>query len=822
MQLLSVMFIRFSLFLSLMISEGLPPARAADPTPSDLVLIQNGQLPIILTAPHGGSAPIPGITLRNLQGKLDKALYTAGGDPGTDIIVQAMAREIRALTGKDPYVVMARFDRKFIDANRGPEIAFDNPAAEPYYQLYHQTIRRFVDEIRAGYPAGLLVDVHGQGKFPDHLVRGTWNGRAVGKLVERAGMAAITGKNGLFGQLERNGFALFPSNNVPASGTNEDAGFNGGHTVTRYGSHRTDGIDAVLFEFGDKHRRKPEIEDWAKRAAKAVVAFHDVHLKAGGRIEARATVEPEPWSLIRDIEITSRWPQGGRLQEDRVSAVLYRPRDGEQLPAAVIINSSGGVSAQVEHHYARLLVRHGMAGLVVDSFTARGARRTADDQSRVPQDKSNADAFAGYRWLIAQPWVDAGRIIVLGMSRGGEAAYSAAVEGLRKRAGGSDTKFAAHVAITAGSCNFQLRDPRTTGAPIFFMLAEFDDVLAVPNCIDFIQRMRDAGPANIRIAVYPGVHHSFESTSGITFAAGDWNSGGCSGRFLRDEGNVLYDRTTGLRATPGDQAEFLAKTCLKRGYRNGGDDRVKAQAAADLLQFLRDVEVLRDDEARAVVPDCNGVLQGIARENCVRARNGWPGDLVALARVLMAGTSGTKVDAVITRLLELAAKRGNSQAQFELSILLRQGRGIAPDLPRALQLARASAEAGDPAGMNTYAVIIRDGIGRQADDAEAAVWFQRSADLRNTFGMTNLGRMIWHGRGGLPRDRAEATTLWKRAVFLDRNPRAAVFLGEALESGEGIGADKVEAIRHYEIAAGQNVESDAKQRATEALARLRK
>ncbi len=256
------------------------PAVAAEPTPSDLVLIQRGTLPIILTAPHGGREPIPGIPPRNLEGKKNTVRYWAHGDPGTDIVVQSMAREIRALTGHDVYMVMARFDRKFIDANRAPAIAYDNPASAPFYRLYHDTIRRFVDEIRTTHPAGLLIDVHGQHKFPDHLVRGTHNGRAVSKLIARAGVAAIVGPNGLFGQLEANGFAVFPGNDIPPAGTSEDAGFNGGFTVFQYGSHRNSGIDAVQFEFGVKHRRKGEIEEWAKHAARSVVAFHDTYLRS--------------------------------------------------------------------------------------------------------------------------------------------------------------------------------------------------------------------------------------------------------------------------------------------------------------------------------------------------------------------------------------------------------------------------------------------------------------------------------------------------------------------------------------------------------------
>jgi dienelactone hydrolase len=133
-----------------------------------------------------------------------------------------------------------------------------------------------------------------------------------------------------------------------------------------------------------------------------------------------SNAEEQGWDFVHDIELVSRWPLGLReMGEDRVTAVLYRPKIEGRLPAAVIINSSGGVSAHTDHFYARALARQGMAALVVDSFTARNVRRTGDDQNRVAQSKSNADAFAGHRWLAAQPWVDTDRIVVMGMSRGG-------------------------------------------------------------------------------------------------------------------------------------------------------------------------------------------------------------------------------------------------------------------------------------------------------------------------------------------------------------------------------------------------------------------
>lgn len=231
---------------------------------------------------------------------------------------------------------------------------------------------------------------------------------------------------------------------------------------------------------------------------------------------APAFAQTRGWTLQRDIEFVSRWPVGATgFGEDRIMADLYRPDAVGARPAAVIISSSGGVAAHVEHYYARLLATNGMAALVVDSFGPRGVKRTGDDQNRVAQQKSNADAFAGLRWLQAQAFVDRSRVIVLGMSRGGEAAYSAAMNALRKRMDVGELTFAAHVAIAPGSCNFPQRDARMNGRPVFFMLAEYDQVQLLSSCFDIIERMKKAGGAAIRVAVYPGVHHSFERTGGI-------------------------------------------------------------------------------------------------------------------------------------------------------------------------------------------------------------------------------------------------------------------------------------------------------------------
>ncbi|MEO7728795.1 MAG: hypothetical protein ABIS45_16205 [Burkholderiales bacterium] len=267
-----------SLFLFSIFSQ---QSFAANDAPADLVLVRQGTLPVILTAPHGGRQAVPGIEERNIEGKPGGkgAKYVKGADTNTDILALRIADEIERITGRTPYIVMAKFARKYIDANRSPEIAMDDARARPYYDTYHNAVRQIIAEIRGKYPAGLLIDVHGQHFVPDVVMRGTHNGKSVTRLLQRAGFDAVTGPNGIFGQIEANGFKVFPGNDLPPRGKYEDAGLNGGYTVATYGSDTVDGIDAVQMEFGSNYRAKAALDKSGKDAGKAIAAFYEAYLK---------------------------------------------------------------------------------------------------------------------------------------------------------------------------------------------------------------------------------------------------------------------------------------------------------------------------------------------------------------------------------------------------------------------------------------------------------------------------------------------------------------------------------------------------------------
>src|SRR3954453_12249663 len=103
----------------------------------------------------------------------------------------------------------------------------------------------------------------------------------------------------------------------------------------------------------------------------------------------------DTWTVTRDIGLISRARLPAGVREEKIIADLFRPNRSGRLPAAVIINSSGGVLPFVEMNYASGLASNGAVALVVDSFMPRGVRRTSDDQTRMNHSQSIADAVAG-------------------------------------------------------------------------------------------------------------------------------------------------------------------------------------------------------------------------------------------------------------------------------------------------------------------------------------------------------------------------------------------------------------------------------------------
>lgn len=241
---------------------------------------QSGELPILITAPHGGSLAIPGVPKRlGPEGERKSGKFVTSQDSRTFELATATAKHIENLTGRKPYLVACKAHRQYVDPNRPEKEGVEHPKAAAVHAAFHGQVREFVDELRKKFPNGaLLLDIHGQSALPDALIRGTQNGTTVMRMVEKHGVAALTGEASLFGQLAAKGVKVEPPNTPPGTPP-EPRGYNGGWIVRCYGSHTTNGVDAIQLEFGGSLRTDAKKrEETAKFLAEAIKAYAEKYL----------------------------------------------------------------------------------------------------------------------------------------------------------------------------------------------------------------------------------------------------------------------------------------------------------------------------------------------------------------------------------------------------------------------------------------------------------------------------------------------------------------------------------------------------------------
>ncbi len=234
--------------------------------PLRFVTLWAGTLPIILSAPHGGREAIPGIASRR---GYEVPQFTTGRDSNTAELAEQVGTMLAAELGGRPFLVLARFERKYIDANRAPSAAYESPGAKLYYDGYHRTLGEACRNVQQRWGHGLLVDLHGQRAEPETIFRGTNNGKSVSELERRFGRGALTGNDSILGQLVLKGYKVSPN----GAGNELERRYTGGFTTQTYGSHRGTGIDAIQLELGTALRQRENLKRTAVDLAQAIAVF---------------------------------------------------------------------------------------------------------------------------------------------------------------------------------------------------------------------------------------------------------------------------------------------------------------------------------------------------------------------------------------------------------------------------------------------------------------------------------------------------------------------------------------------------------------------
>jgi hypothetical protein len=225
-----------------------------------------GNMPLVLSAPHGGLLSPATIPDRNCSG------CSTVNDFNTQELARALAGALHERTGCWPHLVINRLHRRKLDANRDlPEAADGNPVAGQAWADFHHFLGNAKNEVSFQFGKGFYVDIHGHGhsiqrlelgyllysdelRLPDDTLNTTvFTGYSSIKHLAENNPQSLTHAELLrgsqsFGELLANrGYPATPSLSDPAPDAGEDY-FSGGYNTARYSSYNGGSIDGVQIE----------------------------------------------------------------------------------------------------------------------------------------------------------------------------------------------------------------------------------------------------------------------------------------------------------------------------------------------------------------------------------------------------------------------------------------------------------------------------------------------------------------------------------------------------------------------------------------------
>jgi hypothetical protein len=221
-----------------------------------------GDLPIVLTSPHGGRLR-PDTLPDRTDGVLDS-------DVNTQELARAIAAELSALAGHHAHLVASHLHRRKLDPNREiKEAAQGNATAERAWREFHASIEGALAAAVAAHGFAFLIDVHGHAHPIARIELGYGLGatqlnqsdaafdrsdfaavstiRDLHATVGGSGAALIRGPRSLGDFFAERGIRAVPSPQDPRPDKNPF--FSGGYTVVHHtGGKNTPKVDGVQIE----------------------------------------------------------------------------------------------------------------------------------------------------------------------------------------------------------------------------------------------------------------------------------------------------------------------------------------------------------------------------------------------------------------------------------------------------------------------------------------------------------------------------------------------------------------------------------------------
>jgi N-formylglutamate amidohydrolase len=253
-----------------------------------------GNLPVIISAPHGGYLKPDSIPDRDC----DNCAY--GRDSYTQELARSISEAFFEQMGGYAHIVINLLYRKKFDANRDIGDAADgNPIIEESWANYHQFIESAKNKVIQNYERGLFIDLHGHGHDIQRLELGYLLSRSELELsdsklnthtyIEQSSIQTLVDDNInllTHSELLRGRYSLgslLSNIGIPAVPSASDRYpysfepyFSGGYNTARHGSRSGGKIDGIQIECNQDVRFNNAYKKFAVDLTKSINKFIDI------------------------------------------------------------------------------------------------------------------------------------------------------------------------------------------------------------------------------------------------------------------------------------------------------------------------------------------------------------------------------------------------------------------------------------------------------------------------------------------------------------------------------------------------------------------
>jgi dienelactone hydrolase len=293
---------------------------------------------------------------------------------------------------------------------------------------------------------------------------------------------------------------------------------------------------------------------------------------------ARTEIRSFPSLTITDTQFLTGNDQG---KEVTLTGELSIAQGQGRLPVVILMHGSGGIGANAEY-WRRQFNGMGVSTFIIDGFAGRGLTGVGDNQALLGRLNFILDMYRALDILAKHPRIDPDRVMIMGFSRGGQAALYSSLERFHTLWNKSGVNVAGYIAFYPDCSTTYRDDTGLVKRPIRIFHGTPDNYNPVTSCKTFVERAKKAN-ADIELTEYPKAQHAFDNPligKPIVPTKADQSVRDC--RIQESDQGELMNQATQVRFSYKDE-------CVRLGPSIGYDPEATEAATIAVRKFVQSV-----------------------------------------------------------------------------------------------------------------------------------------------------------------------------------------------------------------------------------------